>query len=116
MELRDSVLNLNLIFVTLDNEDDAYLIFETLNTRGKDLSLTDLLKNHFSKHLKAKGSVDHAKIKWQSMLETIHNSSSDISSDNFIYHFWASRYESVPLKKLFPVIKKVVTKNNANDF
>ena len=32
IELRNSVLNLNLIFVTLDNEDDAYLIFETLNT------------------------------------------------------------------------------------
>jgi len=115
IELRDSVLNLNLIFVTLDNEDDAYLIFETLNTRGKDLSLTDLVKNHFSKHLKARGAVDHAKLKWQNMLETIHNSSADISSDNFIYHFWASRYEAVPLKKLFPKIKKEVTKTKAND-
>jgi len=115
IELRDSVLNLNLIFVTLDNEDDAYLIFETLNTRGKNLSLTDLVKNHFSKHLKARGAVDHAKLKWQNMLETIHNSSADISSDNYIYHFWASRYEAVPLKKLFPKIKKEVTKTKAND-
>ena len=48
-EIRNSVLNLNVIFVTLDNEDDAYVIFETLNTRGKDLALTDLVKNHFSK-------------------------------------------------------------------
>lgn len=116
IEVRNSVLNLNLIFVTLDNEDDAYLIFETLNTRGKDLSLTDLVKNHFSKHLKARGSVDHARLKWENMLETIHNSSADISSDNFIYHFWASRYEAVPLKKLFPKIKKEVTKAKANDY
>jgi len=100
----------------LDNEDDAYLIFETLNTRGKDLSLTDLVKNHFSKHLKARGAVDHARLKWQNMLETIHNSSADISSDNFIYHFWASRYEAVPLKKLFPKIKKQITKTKANDY
>ncbi|WGG52759.1 DUF262 domain-containing protein [Rugamonas sp. DEMB1] len=62
-ELRASVLNLNLILVTLDNEDDAYLIFETLNTRGKDLALADLVKNHFTKNLKSKGSVDAAKLK-----------------------------------------------------
>ena len=116
INLRDAVLNLNLIFITLDNEDDAYLIFETLNTRGKDLALTDLVKNHFSKNLKAKGTVDHARLKWESMLETIHNSSSDIASDNFIYHFWSSRYEAIPLKKLFPKIKKEITKQKAKDY
>lgn len=116
LSLRDAVLNLNLIFITLDNEDDAYLIFETLNTRGKDLALTDLVKNHFSKHLKSKGAVDHTKLKWSSLLDTIHNSSSDISSDNFIYHFWASRYEAVPLKKLYPKIKKDITKSKAKDY
>jgi uncharacterized protein with ParB-like and HNH nuclease domain len=116
IEIRDTVLNLNLIFVTLENEDDAYLIFETLNTRGKDLALTDLVKNHFSKHLKAKGDVDHARIKWEKMLETIHNSSTDISTDYFLYHFWASRYDSTPLKKLFPKFKKRVTKNLANEY
>jgi len=116
IEVRDAVLNLNLIFITLESEDDAYLIFETLNTRGKDLALTDLVKNHFSKHLKSKGDVDHARLKWESMLETIRNSSSDISSDNFIYHFWSSRYEAVPLKKLFPKIKKEVTKAQAKSY
>jgi uncharacterized protein with ParB-like and HNH nuclease domain len=113
--LRDTALNLNLIFVTLDNEDDAYLIFETLNTRGKDLAVTDLVKNHFAKLLKSKGSVDSAKLKWSQILETIHNSSADISSDTFIYHFWASRYDPVPLKKLFPVFKKHITKDTAKE-
>ena len=51
-KVRDSVFDLNVILVTLDNEDDAYLIFETLNTRGKDLALADLLRNHFAKFLK----------------------------------------------------------------
>lgn len=114
--IRDTVLNLNLIFVVLDSEDDAYLIFETLNTRGKDLAVSDLVKNHFTKHLKAKGSVDIAKIKWGQILETIHNSLADLSTDMFIYHYWASRYEAVPLKKLFPVIKKRVTKDKAKDY
>lgn len=116
LKIRDAAFNLNLIFITLENEDDAYIIFETLNTRGKDLSLTDLAKNHFAKHLKSKGDVDHARLKWESMLETIHNSSADISTDNFIYHFWASRYVAVPQKKLFPKMKKDVTKAKAKEY
>lgn len=115
-KIRDSIFNLNVIFVALDNEDDAYLIFETLNTRGKDLALTDLVKNHFTKHLKAKGDVDHARIKWENIQEVIHNSSEGLSSDNFIYHFWASRYEAVPQKKLFPKFKKAVTKARAKEY
>ncbi|MDA8680923.1 DUF262 domain-containing HNH endonuclease family protein [Porticoccaceae bacterium] len=115
-KVRDAVLNLNLIFITLDNEDDAYLIFETLNTRGKDLALTDLVKNHFSKHLKARGDVDHSRIKWESILDIIHKSSSDISSDKFIYHFWASRYQAVTQGKLFPIIKKDITKAKAKSY
>lgn len=114
--IRNTLLNLNLIFVTLDSEDDAYLIFETLNTRGKDLSLSDLVKNHFTKHLKSKGAVDVAKIKWSEILETIHNSSADISTDTFIYHFWASRYDALPLKKIFPVLRRDITKDNAKQY
>ncbi|MFP3851256.1 DUF262 domain-containing protein [Pseudomonas sp. W5-01] len=114
--IRDTILNLNLIFVVLDNEDDAYLIFETLNTRGKDLSVSDLVKNHFAKNLKAKGTVDAAKIKWGNIMETIHNSAADLSTDMFIYHYWASRYEAVPLKKLFPVIKKKIVKDVSKDY
>ncbi|WP_221051735.1 DUF262 domain-containing protein [Shewanella algae] len=36
-QLRDKFLSLKLVFIQLDNEEDAYLIFETLNARGQDL-------------------------------------------------------------------------------
>ena len=45
-KIRDKVLSLKLIFTSLDNDEDAYVIFETLNTRGKDLTLSDLVKSH----------------------------------------------------------------------
>ena len=114
--LRDSVFNLKVIFVKLENEDDAYLIFETLNTRGKDLAVTDLVKNHFAKLLRKRNSVDAVKLKWSTVLETIHESSADINSDAFIYHFWASRHEAVPVKKLYPVLKKKVDAKNAKTY
>ena len=116
IKLRDSVFNLKVIFVKLENEDDAYLIFETLNTRGKDLAVTDLVKNHFAKLLRKKNTVDSVKIKWSKVLETIHESSADINSDSYIYHFWASRHEAVPVKKLYPVFKKRVEAKNAMSY
>lgn len=53
-EIRDALLGLNIILVKLEDEDDAYIIFETLNTRGKDLALADLVKNHFTRLIKKK--------------------------------------------------------------
>ncbi len=112
-QLRDTVFDLNVILVTLDNEDDAYLIFETLNTRGKDLALSDLLRNHFSKYLKPSSDVDHSKIKWGEVLDTISSSSIKLDPDTFIVHSWQSRYDFVTKAKAFQKIKQLVTKKNA---
>jgi hypothetical protein len=115
--IRDALLNLKLIFIKLEDEDDAYIIFETLNTRGKDLSLTDLVKNHLTKHIKSKNPAsDQAKIKWQQLLETIEGSSADLDTDTFIHHFWLSKYDYLPAKSLFKVLKKQVGVNDAPGF
>lgn len=115
--VRDALLNLKLIFIKLEDEDDAYIIFETLNTRGKDLSLTDLVKNHLTKHIKSKNPAsDQAKIKWQQLLETIEGSSADLDTDTFIHHFWLSKYDYLPAKNLFKVLKKRVGVNDAPGF
>jgi hypothetical protein len=117
IQIRDALLNLKVIFVKLDDEDDAYIIFETLNIRGKDLSLTDLVKNHVTKLLKAKSaSVDQTKVKWEKVLETIEGSSVGLNTDTFIHHFWLSRFDYLPQKKLFKVLKRRITKSQAKDF
>jgi hypothetical protein len=117
VRIRDSVLDLKVILVKLDNEDDAYIIFETLNTRGKDLSLADLVKNHITKHLKSKSaSVDQPKIKWERLLETLESSAAELDVDTFIHHFWLSRYDYLAAKRLFKVLKRQVGKNEARTF
>lgn len=116
-EIRDAVLDLKVIFVKLDDEDDAYIIFETLNTRGKDLSLTDLVKNHVTKHLKStSASVDQAKLKWAQVLETIEGSSKDLETDTFIHHFWLSKYDYLPAKGLFKELKRRIGKAECKQF
>ena len=112
-KLRDTVFDLNVIIVTLDNEDDAYLIFETLNTRGKDLALADLLRNHFTKFLKPTGEVDQSKLKWSKVLDTIASAPMPLDPDTFIVHSWQSRYDFVTKARTFQKVKGRVDKKNA---
>jgi uncharacterized protein with ParB-like and HNH nuclease domain len=115
--IRNSILTLKLIFIELDDEDDAYVIFETLNTRGKDLRPTDLVKNHLSRLTKPKNdNVDLTKDKWNSIVELIEASSADISTDSFLHHFWLSQYDYTTAKKLFKAVRRKVNKGNARDF
>lgn len=117
LKVRDAVLNLKVILVKLDDEDDAYVIFETLNTRGKDLALSDLVKSHLTKHLKSKNpATDQVKIKWQGIIETIQGSAVDLDTDTFIHHYWLSKHEYLSAKTLFKTIKKAVTKPEAQTF
>ncbi|WP_322001187.1 DUF262 domain-containing HNH endonuclease family protein [Marinobacter alexandrii] len=115
--IRDSLLDLKVIFIELDDEDDAYLIFETLNTRGKDLNTSDLVKNHLTKLIKAGNyNVDATKEKWSRLRKTIEESESDIEIDPYIHTFWLSKYEFITQKKLFKELKKRVNKDNAKEF
>jgi len=113
-QIRDTLLSLKVIFIRLEDEDDAYVIFETLNTRGKDLGLADLVKNHFTRMIKEKNKgLDHAKDQWQKLLETVEGSRIDLSTDTFIHHYWLSKYEYITAKALFKSFKKHVKKANA---
>jgi uncharacterized protein with ParB-like and HNH nuclease domain len=107
-ELRDTVLFLNLIRIELDNDEDAYLIFETLNTRGKDLELTDLLKNHFPKSIRSKSSVNLPKEQWSRLLTTLSKSNVDIDPDTFFTHSWSSRFEPTTQQKAYKKIKSKI--------
>ncbi|MFY0527665.1 DUF262 domain-containing protein [Archangium gephyra] len=112
--IRDKILGLKLITIDLDNEDDAYIIFETLNTRGKDLQVSHLVKNHFSRLLKANNkSIDIVKHSWEQLHETFETSQVDLDVDSFLHHFWLSREDYVTEKRLFTLMKKSITKDNA---
>jgi uncharacterized protein with ParB-like and HNH nuclease domain len=114
--IRDRVLGLKLITVELDNEDDAYLIFETLNTRGKDLQVSHLLKNHLSRLLKPTNKgLDPLKLRWSELLGVFEASQADIDLETFLHHFWLSRAKYVTAKKLFSDMKKEIKKTDIAD-
>jgi uncharacterized protein with ParB-like and HNH nuclease domain len=118
MEIRDKVLRLKLIFIELENEDDAYVIFETINTRGEDLKVSDVVKTHVLKLLKPKNlKVDLPKEKWSKMVELLEGcEEEDLSVSSFLHHFWLSKYDYTTEKKLFKDVKKRVKQDNITEF
>ncbi len=110
-EIRDRVLSLKLVFIQLDNEDDAYLIFETLNARGRDLTTSDLVKNHLMKKMQSNNEKnDTAKIVWNQILQRFDDAGFQHGMDTYLAHYWLSEKKYITDKALFADLK-----NEASD-
>jgi hypothetical protein len=116
-QVRDRLLGIRTILIVVDDEDDAYIVFETLNTRGKELTVSDLVKNHLMRLLQQQNkNVDPAREKWNQVLEQFERSRARMNVNTFIHHAWLSRYDYVPEKRLFKLIKKRITKQRASGY
>ncbi|MBX3278457.1 MAG: DUF262 domain-containing protein [Acidobacteria bacterium] len=59
------------ILITVDDELNAYTVFETLNARGIELSATDLLKNYLLSRVKVESDLEALHRRWRSLLSTV---------------------------------------------
>lgn len=108
--IRDKVLSLKLVFIQLDNEDDAYLIFETLNARGRDLKTSDLVKNLILKTIKQSNvNIDTPKEAWSKLTNRFDDINENDALDSFLQHYWISKESYSSDKELFSKIKKEIT-------
>lgn len=109
-DLRETLLSLKLIYVELDNEDDAYQVFETLNTRGKDLATADLIKNHLARLLREKNSnSDDVKVRWSVMSDNIKAISIEgIDLDGFLYHYWLATNTVTQKREIFKAVRTAI--------
>ncbi|MFZ6772430.1 DUF262 domain-containing protein [Undibacterium sp. SXout7W] len=113
--LRDKVLSLKLVFIQLDNEDDAYLIFETLNARGRDLKSSDLVKNLLLKKIKAANiKLDSAKESWNLLIKRFDDINGAETLDVFLLHYWLSAHGYTTDQKLFSEISVYVSVKEGN--
>jgi len=94
--LRDKILNLEIIFVAVDDEVDAFTIFETLNAKGKDLTPLDLIKNQIFKNYNRQPHIDEPNDSWKKIIEN-----SKGKNLKFLNYFWASRYKKVSDRKIY---------------
>ena len=76
------------ISITVDDDFNAYTVFETLNARGLELTTTDLLKNYLFSKVTATGDLDVLKRRWQSLVATV---TPQRFSDFLRYHLLCER-------------------------
>ena len=104
-----------IIQVVVPTEANAYVVFETLNDRGKDLSASDLLKNHLFG--KAGSRIDEVQAKWNHMLGTLELYGGDDLVIAYIRQLWSATREVAREKELFGRIKeRILTPQDAVGF
>ncbi len=91
------------MYVETTDINEAFIIFETLNDRGKALETADLLKNHV---LRIAGNrIDNVKNNWEKLLDTLDN----IDTTKFIRHFWNSQSVFSRERDLYKRIRDNIT-------
>ncbi|MDF3554660.1 hypothetical protein COM99_26435 [Bacillus cereus] len=104
--IRNQILSLKTIFISVNDMDEAYTIFETLNSKGISLTTTDLIKNDIFKVLNYEHPIDDAKESWKTILSNTKSSHKDTSINTFIRHYWLSKYEFITHNRLYKAYKK----------
>lgn len=66
-------VGMQMMFIRIVVEDqlDAYTVFETLNARGVELTSTDLLKNYLFSMVKPGLDLDRMERQWASLIDTV---------------------------------------------
>jgi hypothetical protein len=100
------------IQITVEDELNAYTVFETLNSRGVDLTSTDLLKNFlFSLVAKSSTDLDQVKGQWKKIIDAIGLKDFPV----FLRYYLQATRQMVTKESLFKVVKQYV-KTDADVF
>ena len=59
------------ILITVDDELNAYTVFETLNARGLELTTTDLLTNYLFSRVRVAADLEALRRRWRSLMDTV---------------------------------------------
>jgi uncharacterized protein with ParB-like and HNH nuclease domain len=110
--LKIVMTNFIVLVTGVTNNKTAYNVFQTLNDRGLDLALADLLKVHLFETA-GEDEVDSAKSEWEEMTSNL----GAINLNVFLKHFWLSKYDVINEKYLMDEFeKKIKTKQNVFKF
>lgn len=103
------------IVVQVPSYANAFTIFETLNDRGLDLALSDLLKNYLFH--KAGDRLGEVQANWTQMYSVFESADNEQLVIDYIRQLWSSHHGLTRERELYDRIKsQVVSKQNAIDF
>ena len=109
--LNEKIMKLSFLEVHLGTDSDVYQFFETLNDRGMDLSIADLVKNRVC------GEAKKQNVSIEDSASTIDRISGELSSGKFkaflLHYCWANveEEEPPPRKKLMEWYSKRISQD-----
>jgi len=89
------------ILITVDDEMNAYTVFETLNARGLELSSTDLLKNYLFSRIKVASDISVLQRRWKSLVSTVKQE----RFPEFLRYHLLCEYPKIRQQRLFKLIR-----------
>ena len=110
----DGVQRLDVVSISLDaGQDNPQLIFESMNSTGKDLSSADLIRNYVLMGLPRDQQDSLYLNHWRIIEETLGADSYDTVFDSFIRNYLTVLYAPEPLAKrdVYPIFKRHVVEN-----
>lgn len=107
--------NVSVVTIIARDESDAYLIFETLNDRGADLTITDLLKNYLLG--KSEGRIDEVRNNWILSMGVLDLTGNKSEFKDFLRRYWSSKYGTTRERELYKSIKSnILSSQQAFEF
>lgn len=91
------------IQIVVEDELSAYTVFETLNSRGVGLTVTDLLKNYLFS-ISSTVDLPYVKQKWKNIVDIIGLD----TFPTFLRHYWISKNKLIRQDHLFRVIRESI--------
>jgi uncharacterized protein with ParB-like and HNH nuclease domain len=99
------------IQINVENELNAYTVFETLNARGIELSSTDLLKNYLFSLFQGPDDLQEAQRQWRRIINAVQME----RFPEFLRYYLSLRQSRVRRERLFKLVRESV-KNGRQAF
>ncbi|WP_181401507.1 DUF262 domain-containing protein [Apilactobacillus kunkeei] len=114
VNIKDTILEkFSIVVIDAENRGNAFIIFQTINIRGKELTSADIIKSHIVSFDKSEGN--EFLLKWSDIYDTLGKDDSNIA--NFIKDYVWARFSSPGDRELYREVSKIIkTKEEANQF
>ncbi len=92
------------ILITVEDELNAYTVFETLNARGLELSSTDLLKNYLFSRVRVMADLEALQRRWRALIATVRQE----RFPEFLRYHLQTQHPRVRSGRLFKLVRDSV--------
>ncbi len=102
---------LSVVSIVLDNDDNPYLVFESLNAKGRPLTQADLIRNYFFMRIHLDKQIEVYSLYWQPMEEGLNEKLTE-----YIRHYLMMNGSIVKQNDVYHSLKERVDEKNAIDY